>query len=56
MLCRLDQAPEIIPHHALENYLNAYLVDLLGEIERVRIHAEGRQQFGANRDDLSVHE
>ena len=49
------QAPEIVPHNAFENYFNAELVDLLGEIQRVCIHAERRQQFGADRDDFGVH-
>jgi hypothetical protein len=30
-------------------------VQLLGEIERIRIHAEGREQLGANRDNFGVH-
>ena len=43
MLRGRNQALEIIADHALENYFNAQLIDLLGEIERVRIHAEGRE-------------
>jgi hypothetical protein len=50
-----NQTFEIVAHHALENYFNPQLIDLLGEIKRIRIHAEGRQQFGANRNDFSVH-
>ncbi len=55
MLRGRNQALEIVADHTLENHLNAQLIDLLGEIERVRIHAEGREQLGAHRDDLSVH-
>ena len=50
-----SQALEIVPYNALENYFDAELVDLLGEIQRVCIHAERRQQFGADRDDFGVH-
>jgi hypothetical protein len=50
-----DQAAKIISYHALENHLYAQLVELLGKIERVRIHAVGCQQLGSNRNDLSVH-
>jgi hypothetical protein len=55
MLRRLNQPFEIVAHHALENHFNAQLIDLLGEIERIRIRAEGRQQLRADRDDLGIH-
>ena len=55
MLRGRNQTTEIVPHHALENHFNAKLIDLLGKVERICIHAEGRQQLGANRDDLGVH-
>jgi len=51
----LNQAFEVIADHALENYLNTQLVNLLGEKKRVCIHAEGSQQLGAYRNDLGVH-
>jgi hypothetical protein len=50
-----NQARKIVSHHALENHFSAELVDLLGKVERIRIHAEGRQQLRPNRDNLSVH-
>jgi hypothetical protein len=31
------------------------LIDLLGEIERIGIGAEGSEQLRTNRDDLGVH-
>ena len=55
MLRGCDQAPEIVSYNALEDHLDAQSIDLLGEIERIRIHAEWRQQLGTNRNDLSVH-
>ena len=45
MLRGRDQAFEIIAHHALEDYFDAKLIDLLGEIEGICIGAEGREQF-----------
>jgi hypothetical protein len=55
MLCGRHKTPQVVPHDGFENHFNAQLVDLLREIERVRIHAEGREQLGANRNDLGVH-
>jgi hypothetical protein len=50
-----NQALAIVADHSFEDHVNAQQIDLLGEIEGVRIHAERREQLGANRDDLSVH-
>ena len=43
MLRGCDQTPEVVSYDALENYLDAELVQLLGEVKRIGIHAEGRQ-------------
>ena len=40
----------------LENHFNAQLVELLGQIKRVRVLTERSQQLRANGDDLGVHE
>ena len=50
-----DQATQIIADDALENYVNAQQVELLGEVERVGVHAEGREHLGAHRDDFGIH-
>jgi hypothetical protein len=55
MLHGRNQVLQIIADHALESNFNAQLVDLPGEKKRVCIHAEGSQQLGAYRNDLSVH-
>jgi len=55
MLCSRDQAREIIPDHALENYFDSKLIDFLSEIERVCVGAVGRQQLRTDRDDLGIH-
>jgi hypothetical protein len=38
-----SQTPEVVSNDAFENHLDAELIHLLGEIERIGIHAEGRQ-------------
>jgi hypothetical protein len=38
-----DETPEIVADYAFENHFNAQQVDLLGELERIRVHPEGRQ-------------
>src|SRR5579863_9271080 len=45
MLRGFNQAFAIVANNAFEDYFNTQLIDLLGEIERVRVHAEGCQQL-----------
>jgi hypothetical protein len=55
MLRSRKQPPHVISDYTLEHNFDAELINLLRKVERVRIHAEGREQFGANRNDLGVH-
>jgi hypothetical protein len=55
MLRGRDQSAEIISDHALKNDFDSQFVDLFGKKQRVRIHAEGREQFRSHRDDLGIH-
>ena len=55
MLRGFDQATQIIADDTFENYVNAQQVELLGEVERVGVHAEGREHLRAHRDDFGIH-
>ena len=46
----------VVANDGLENHLNPKLVELFGQIKRVRILTERSQQLGANGDDLGIHE
>lgn len=50
-----DQPFEIVSDHAFENYFDAELIELIGEIEGIRIGTKRREQFGADCNDLGVH-
>ena len=55
MLRSGNQPGPIIANNTLEDHLDAELIQLLGEVERVGIHAEGREQLGSHRDDFGIH-
>jgi hypothetical protein len=46
---------QTIADDAFENYVNAQQVELLGEVERIGVHAEGREHLGTHRNDLGIH-
>jgi hypothetical protein len=46
----------MVADDALEDYFHAELVELLGEVERVGVAAERREQLGPDRDNFGVHE
>ncbi len=50
-----DEVAEIVADDAFENYVDAQQVELLGEVERIGVHAVGREHFGAHRNDFGVH-
>jgi hypothetical protein len=47
---------EVVADDALAGYFDTQVVQLAGEIERVGIDALGRQHFGTDRNDFSVHQ
>ena len=49
------EAAQIVAYNAFENYVDAQKIELFGEIERIGVHAEGREHFGTHRNDFSVH-
>ena len=49
------EVAEIVADDALENHVDAQPVELLGQVERVGVHAEGCEHLGTHRDDFSVH-
>ena len=55
MLRGCNQPRQVVAHNALENYFHAKLVELLGEVKRVGVAAERREQLGADRDNFGVH-
>ena len=55
MLRGRDQLAKIVADDALEDDVNAEQVELLGEVERVGVHAVGREHLGAYRDDFGIH-
>ena len=55
VLRRRYQAPQIVADNAFENYVDAQQVELLGEVERVGVHAVGREHLGTHRNDFSIH-
>ena len=55
VLRRGDQPPKVVAHNAFENYVDAQQVELFGEIERVGVHAEGREHLGTHRNDFGIH-
>ena len=56
MLRSSNQLPQIVAHHAFEDYLNPQQIKLLSEVERVGIDAVGSEKLGPYRDDLGVHD
>ena len=52
--CRGEELA-IVSHDALGYDLDSKRVQLIGEVERIRIHALGSEQFGADRDNLGLH-
>jgi hypothetical protein len=52
MLRGCNQTWQVVADDALEDYFHAELVQLLGEVERIGVAAEGREQFRADRDNL----
>ena len=55
MLSGGDELAEIVSDDAFENDFDAELVELLGEVERIGVHAVGSEEFGTYRDDFGVH-
>ena len=55
VLCCGNEAPPIVADDTLENYVDAQQIELLGEVERVGVHAEGREHLGTHRNDFGVH-
>jgi hypothetical protein len=53
---RSRQAFSVIADDGLKNDFDAKLVELLGQVQRVRILTERGQQLGADGDNLSIHE
>ena len=49
------EAAAVVADDAFEDYIDAEQVELLGEVERVGVHAVGSEQLGAHRDDFGVH-
>ena len=49
------QAAQIVADDALENYVDAQQVELFGEVQRVGVHAEGREHLGTHRNDFGIH-
>ena len=45
-----------IPDDGLEDHFNPKLIELFGQIKRVRVLTERSQQLRPNGDDLGVHE
>jgi hypothetical protein len=50
-----NQAGQVVANDALEDHLDTQLVELLSQVKRISVAAGGREQFGADRDDLGVH-
>jgi hypothetical protein len=46
---------EVVSDDAFENYVDAQQVELLGKVERIGVHAEGRKHLGTHRNDFGVH-
>jgi hypothetical protein len=55
MLRSGNEMTELVAHHALENYIDAQQVQLLGQVERVGIDAVGSEHFGSHRDSFGIH-
>ena len=55
MLSGGHELAEIVSDDAFEDDFDAELVELLGEIERIGVHAVGSEEFGTYRDDFCVH-
>ena len=50
-----DQTAEVISDNAFEDDIDTQQVELLGEVERIGVQAEGCEHLGTHRNDLSVH-
>ena len=55
VLCGGNQMTEVIADDAFENYIDSEQVELLGQVERVRVHAVGSEHLGPDRNDFGVH-
>ena len=55
MLGGRDELPKIVSDDALEDDFDAEQVELLGEVERIGVHAVGSEEFGTYRDDFGIH-
>src|SRR5207253_9974287 len=53
--CSSGEMLAAVADDSLENHLNSELVELFGEIKRIRVPAERGQQLRADCDDLGVH-